>query len=410
MTTAEEIPLDAFARALLEDDVMALWERAPCGYLSTTPDGLILRVNQTFLAMTGHAAGDLVGRRTFAQLLTPGGRIYHETHFAPMLRMQGAAREIALEMVCADGRRRPVLVTSVLERDGDGRPVAVRTAVFDATERRRYEEELRLAKERAEASEGRALELAATLRETLMPPAPPTIPGLRVGASYRPAGSAVEVGGDFYDVFEVGRDDWIVVVGDVRGKGPAAAVVTALARYAIRAAAVQSPSPAAMLVTLNEVVLRHATTRFCTVVVVRLRRTAGVWTATVAAGGHPLPLRVGPPGSGPGGGSAVATSGVHGTVIGILDEIEVSDVDVVLEPGDRLVLFTDGVTEGRQGSDLYGDDRLEQLVARHPSGEIDVVGAIVDDVLAFQGGEGRDDIVVVAIGVPRPEGTERHED
>src|SRR5215212_8745163 len=147
---------DAFAAALVEDDAEQLYERAPCGYLSTTPDGGIVKVNETFLALTGYRRDDLVGKRTFASLLTGGGRIYHETHYAPMLRMQSSARGIALDLVAADGRRLPVLVNSVLARDDDGRPVVVRTAVFDATERREYERELLRAKQRAEASEARA--------------------------------------------------------------------------------------------------------------------------------------------------------------------------------------------------------------------------------------------------------------
>src|SRR3954467_4179456 len=99
---------DAFAAALVEDDAEQLYQRAPCGYLSTTPDGGIVKVNETFLALTGYRRGDLVGKRTFASLLTGGGRIYHETHYAPMLRMQSTARGIALDLVATDGRRLPV--------------------------------------------------------------------------------------------------------------------------------------------------------------------------------------------------------------------------------------------------------------------------------------------------------------
>ena len=84
---SSEEALEAFYAALLDDDPEALYERAPCGYLSTTPDGTIIKVNGTFLAWTGYERGVLVGRRTFAELLTAGGRIYHETHYAPMLRM-----------------------------------------------------------------------------------------------------------------------------------------------------------------------------------------------------------------------------------------------------------------------------------------------------------------------------------
>jgi PAS domain S-box-containing protein len=125
-----------------------LYEDAPCGYISAAPGGELLQVNRTLLHWTGYTREELIGRR-FQDLLTAGGRIYHETHYAPLLRMQGAVREIALEFVCADGRCLPVLVNSVLRTDDDGRPRLVRTTVFDATHRRRYERELLLARERA---------------------------------------------------------------------------------------------------------------------------------------------------------------------------------------------------------------------------------------------------------------------
>jgi PAS domain S-box-containing protein len=114
----------------------------------------MVQVNRMLLAWTGYTREELVGRR-FQDLLTAGGRIYHETHYAPLLRMQGAVREIALELVCADGRRLPVLVNSVLRTDGEGQPLLVETTVFDATHRRRYERELLLARERERAARRR---------------------------------------------------------------------------------------------------------------------------------------------------------------------------------------------------------------------------------------------------------------
>ena len=93
---------------------------AACGLLTTDRDGTILAVNQTLLDWIGATRGDLVGRRTFADLLTGGGRIYHETHYAPMLAMQGSAREIAFDLVHAGGGRLPVLVNA--RRDRARRP------------------------------------------------------------------------------------------------------------------------------------------------------------------------------------------------------------------------------------------------------------------------------------------------
>ncbi len=116
---------EAFYAALLEDDPEQLYERAPCGYLSTTPDGMVVKANATFLELTGYRREELVGRLTLRSLLSAGGRIYHETHFAPMLLLHGTAREVALEMVRADGERLPVLVNAALESDSEGIPRVV---------------------------------------------------------------------------------------------------------------------------------------------------------------------------------------------------------------------------------------------------------------------------------------------
>ncbi len=388
-----ERALEEFYTALVDDDAAKLYDRAPCGYLSTTPDGLIVKVNQTFLTLTGYAADELAGERRFVDLLTGGGRIYHETHYRPMLQMQGSAREIALDLVCADGRRLPVLVNSVLERDHDGRPVVIRTAVFDATERRGYERELMHARRRAEDSEARATSLARTLQQTLIPPSPPSVPGLDLAARYRPAGDGEEVGGDFYDVFEIGDDDWVVAIGDVCGKGVEAAVVTSLARYSLRSACVRERSPSRALAEVNAALVAHGTERYCTVALLRLRRGSVGWTGTLSLAGHPLPQLV-RAGAGP------VAVGTPGTLLGILTDPQLYDTQVDLGPGDGLVLFTDGVTEGRRQGDFYGLDRLTDSIRRWAGPAERLAEGVVDDVLAFQSGTARDDIAVVAVVVP----------
>jgi phosphoserine phosphatase RsbU/P len=385
--------LDAFYGALLDDDPTTLYERAPCGYLSTLPDGTIVKVNETLLTLTGYARHELVGRRTFAELLTPGGRIYHETHYAPMLQMQGSARAIALDIVRADRSRLPVLVNAVLERDDHGEPVVVRTAIFDATDRREYERELLRAKERAEASEERATILARTLQRTLIPPTAPSIPGLDVAAAYRPAGDGNEVGGDFYDIFEIAADDWVVVIGDVAGKGVEAAVVTALARHTIRAAAVNQQRPSEILATLNTVLLHDATDRFCTVALVRLRKRAGAWTVMASNAGHPPPLLVGAAGG-------ISPVGAPGSLLGILDEPDLADAQHELGPGDEVLLYTDGVTEARGLDGFFGEHGLHRaLTARRGDAE-PLADALLDEVVAFQAGRPRDDIAIVSIALP----------
>ncbi|HXT45085.1 MAG TPA: SpoIIE family protein phosphatase [Pseudonocardiaceae bacterium] len=393
MTASGGEALDAFYEALRDDDADQLYDRAPCGYLSTAPDGMIIKVNQTFLDLTGYQRGQLIGRVRFSQLLSVGGRIYYETHYAPMLGMQGHAHEIAFDLVRADKSRLPVLVNAVLERDARGGPLVIRTAVFDARLRREYERELLRAKQRAEESEARAKALAKTLQQTLIPPAPPVIPHLDVAAAYRPTGDGSEVGGDFYDVFQIGTNDWVVAVGDVCGKGVEAAVVTALARYTLRAAIIEHSEPSTALATLNDVLLHHHTNRFCTVVLLRLRHAEGEWAGTVSCAGHPRPLLRQSNGT-------LHTVGKPGALLGVVDSPHLHDVQFRLLPGDMLVLYTDGITEARSGKVFYGDDKLAAAVARAPDSADALTSAILSEVLEFQTGRARDDIVVVVIRVP----------
>jgi serine/threonine-protein kinase RsbW len=138
-----------------EDDPDDLYEHAPCGYLTTLPDGTIVKVNQTFLTWTGYRRGELVGHRRFRDLLDSDGQIYHETHYTPVLRAQDEVSELAFDVVCADGRTLPTLVNSLLARGPEGEPRAIRTTIFNATERRGYEKELSYARRRAEDSERR---------------------------------------------------------------------------------------------------------------------------------------------------------------------------------------------------------------------------------------------------------------
>lgn len=134
---AASAPDDAYPTESAED----LYENAPCGYISARADGTIVRVNRTFLTWTGYRRSELVERKRIHDLLTAGDRIYYETRYAPLLRLQGSAREIAAQVVRADGDTLPVLLSSVLVTTPGLSPL-VRTTVFDATDRRRYEREL----------------------------------------------------------------------------------------------------------------------------------------------------------------------------------------------------------------------------------------------------------------------------
>jgi PAS domain S-box-containing protein len=144
------------------DDLEDLFENAPCGYVSAQPDGRIIRVNTTLATWLGRAGDDLVGRR-FPDLLNIAGKIYYETHFAPLLRMQGSFEEVALDLVRADGRVLPVLVNAQERRDGDGHVRFIRITVFNAGDRRRYEQELLQARRAAEEASAKLRDLNAAL-------------------------------------------------------------------------------------------------------------------------------------------------------------------------------------------------------------------------------------------------------
>jgi sigma-B regulation protein RsbU (phosphoserine phosphatase) len=383
----------AYFDALRDDDPELLYETAPCGYLSTTPDGLVTKANMTLLALLGRSRADIVGRLRFVDLLTPGGRIYHETHFAPMLRMQGTVQEIAFEMERGDGARIPVLVNAVLDRDPGGGPRTIRAAVFDATQRRAYERELQAQKERAEAAEAHALQLAHTLQQTLLPPDPPRIPQLQLGAVFRAGAPNLDIGGDFYDVFQVGTDEWVVIIGDVCGKGVDAASVATLTRYTLRAMCVEHGSPADALRRTHDVLWAHPARRFCSAVCVRLQLTAGAWVARISSAGHPLPLLRSAD-------AEVREVGRAGTLLNVVPEPRILDTEVRLPSQSTLLLCTDGVAEGRRGAEFYGDARLAARLRTVKGTAQNVADAVLDDILEFQGGLPHDDIAIVVVAVP----------
>ena len=141
----------------IEEDLEDLYENAPCGYLSLRPDGRIVKANQTFCRWTGYAPDELIGKRLH-DFLNIAGRIFYETHFAPLLRMQGFFNEVALDLVKKDGEPFPVLVNAAERTNAEGKPQFIRLTVFNATDRRRYERELLKARDELKA-------LAATLEQ-----------------------------------------------------------------------------------------------------------------------------------------------------------------------------------------------------------------------------------------------------
>jgi sigma-B regulation protein RsbU (phosphoserine phosphatase) len=384
----------AFYAALADDDPAELYDNAPCGYLSTLPDGTVVKANATFLAWTGYDRDALIGQRRFQDLLSPGDRIFYQTHAAPLLLMQGMLREIAVQVISASGSRLPMLMNALLKRGEDGQPLIVRTVLFDASERLAYEHELMAARRRAEESEARARVLAETLQRSFLPPDIVTVPGLDVGGAYRPAGDGSEVGGDFYDVFRTGSQTWGIVLGDVCGKGAAAAVVTALARYTVRAEALHVSSPAAVLAGLHRALLTYYPQTFCTVLFLLLEPVPEGHRLTMATGGHPLPLCRRADGT-------IETLGRPGSFLGMEETASVTESTAILSPGDMVVLYTDGVTEAHEGDAFFEETGIAEVLAASAGLTAQAVAdAVVAAALAFQHGPARDDIAVVVVRKP----------
>jgi serine phosphatase RsbU (regulator of sigma subunit) len=263
---------------------------------------------------------------------------------------------------------------------------AVGAQVGQFIERSEAERELRASRE------GLA-RLAQTLQQSLLPPQLPSIPGIQIAAHYQAAGDGIDVGGDFYDVYESARNDWSVVIGDVCGKGSEAAALTALVRYTIRAAAIQTRRPRLVLRLVNDAVLRQDPEQFCTVAYARVRPDADGARVTVCCAGHPLPLVLRSDGT-------VESVAVPGRVLGHFPELQSVDRMVRLGPGDMLLLYTDGLTEARSPEGFFGEERLHELLrsCRERNAD-DTVKRIERSLESFHGGRPRDDVAFVVLRV-----------
>lgn len=390
-----------------EETAEELYEDAPCGYLSTQPDGTITRINRTLLRWLGYDRADLVGQRRFADLLTVGGRIFHETHLAPLLMMQGAIGGIAVDLRTRTGAVLPVLVNGQVRTDAAGRPQLIRITVFDARDRRSYEQELLRARQAAETDRERLRELVRDLQRSLLPPELPAVPGLTAAAHYH-AASDSQVGGDFYDLFPlpVGGPRWGLLLGDVCGKGVEAAAITARARYTLRASTAYAADPAAGLRLLNTVLLTEPPaelTRFCTAILGVITPVDGGVSLRLASGGHPPPLRR------RADGRVDFPALPAGPLIGGLPDPVFASTTLVLAPGDTLLLYTDGLTEARVDADRtrFGREGLRDLISGLPAGDAADMITAISGRLADLGDGVEDDTALLAITVRQPEGRVR---
>jgi GAF domain-containing protein len=242
--------------------------------------------------------------------------------------------------------------------------------------------------------------IARTLQRSLRPGGLPKVPGLSAAVRFHAAGEGIELGGDFYDLFPAGDGAWTTLIGDVQGKGPDAAAVTALARHTMRAAAAYESRPSGVLALLHRA-LRDQTGdegRFCTVCYAHMRIDRDRVTLELACGGHPLPLVVHPDGR-------VTPVGRLGTLLGSDIEPLLTDVAVQLGPGDVLVLYTDGVTEvRRRRQEVFGHSELVALLETCAGLPPDAVADRVEAaVISASEGRLRDDIAILTFGpTPQP--------
>jgi serine phosphatase RsbU (regulator of sigma subunit)/anti-sigma regulatory factor (Ser/Thr protein kinase) len=252
--------------------------------------------------------------------------------------------------------------------------------------------------------------IADVLQRSLLPPDEISVPGLDVAARFVPVGVGIDVGGDFYDAFRLGSsrepsDSHAVVVGDVCGKGSEAAAIAGAARHTIRATGLRTESPSTMLHELNEVLLvlagdadAHAP-RFCTAVVAVVTPTDTGARVTVSAAGHPLPMLQSRDGT-------ARPVGRTGSLLGVVDDPLLHDVEIELLPGEALILYTDGVTERHAGDRFFDEEGLAAAVSRCAGFTAEAMAERIElAARAFVEDEPRDDLAIVVLRVPGRTGT-----
>jgi serine phosphatase RsbU (regulator of sigma subunit)/anti-sigma regulatory factor (Ser/Thr protein kinase) len=232
--------------------------------------------------------------------------------------------------------------------------------------------------------------VARTLQASLLPPALPHVDGVGFAAEYVPTGS--EVGGDFYDVVPASKDQWVVVVGDVSGKGVQAATVTGLVRDVIRILVDDGKPMAEILCRVNRTLVQRGGGRYCTLAMASVaRRPEGTLDVCLHLAGHDRVVLVRADGK-------TSFVGEGGTALGLLETITSPDLALTLGPGDSLIFYTDGVTERRRGRELFGARRLHDAAAPLAGYSADVMAARLRSItINFSVEEPRDDIAILVL-------------
>ncbi|MGW1809501.1 SpoIIE family protein phosphatase [Streptomyces sp. NPDC002078] len=238
--------------------------------------------------------------------------------------------------------------------------------------------------------------ISQSLQRSLLPPGLPQIDGVEVEVIYRAAGEGNEVGGDFYDLFPIGNGAYGFAIGDVCGTGPNAAAVTGLARHALRLLAREGLSGPAVLQRLNSAILDEGDrSRFLTLLYGEMRpQEDGSAELKVVCAGHPLPLRLRQDGT-------VTPAAEPQPLLGVIEDLELHEETVTLDPGDVLLCVTDGVTERREGARMLGDDGLADVLTTCTGLTAGAVAArIMRAVERFASDAPSDDMAILAMRVP----------
>ena len=232
-------------------------------------------------------------------------------------------------------------------------------------------------------------DFSETMQRSLLPSELPDVGGIEVGHVYQSA-ARVDVGGDVYDFLRLDDGRLAVILGDVTGKGIQAAADMAMAKFSFRALARMHPEPGDFLAAVNEVVVDEIETgKFITMVYVLLDPEAR--SAASASAGHPAARVVTAAGE-------VGELGGHGLALGIDSDQEYEVARDELAPGTTVVLYTDGVIEARRDGELYGEERLDELLRRRAGiGPQELAEAVLADCRSFAGGELSDDCAVVCL-------------
>jgi serine phosphatase RsbU (regulator of sigma subunit)/ketosteroid isomerase-like protein len=237
-----------------------------------------------------------------------------------------------------------------------------------------------------ERSDRERAQIAATLQRGLLPPPLPHIPGWSVAAMYRPAGAENEIGGDFYDVFRI-AGGWMVVIGDVTGRGAQAAAVTAHARYTLRTAAALTGDPVVALRTLNRELLGRGTA-LCSVAAMTIAEDPAQ-PVRLAVAGHPPPLLV--------DGDSVTEAASPAPVLGAFSDEQWRVEAAAVAPGQQLVVITDGITEAEGEDGRFGEERLRAELVGIASPAL-AAQRLEGALHQFTGGKMDDDAAIIAIG------------